>query len=145
MCIKGVDGEEDTCILDDMEKVETLCGSINDKIDPEAIESVQRIGSKKSKYQRKVKVCFSRRDYRNSVLYGQQALKKDPTFKNACKFVFFNKDRSFLMQKEEKRLRDRMRSIRAGSSKNERIHIKEDVLYQDGVQIDQMKVINQLF
>ena len=110
LCIKRIDGEEDYCILDDMEKVETLCGSINDKIDPEAIESVQRIGSEKSKYPWKVKVCFSRRDYRNSVLYGQKVLKKDPTLKDACKFVFFNKDRSYFMQKEEKRLRDRMKS-----------------------------------
>ena len=58
--------------------------------------------------------------------------------------IFVNPDNSYLVQREEYRLRERMKQIKTGGP-NISAFIKSGKLYQDGVPIDEVNVRNQLF
>ena len=130
----------------DKEKIEFLSTIINDNDahDP-MIENVTRLGRKKEGSKRPLLVCFCRKADRDAFLFEQKKLRLSERCKASFDFLYVNRDSTLLMRKEEKRLREKLKTMRRAKADNDRIFIKNDKLYLNDVVIDSIDISKQLF
>ena len=129
----------------DEQKVSHLCGRITDDFNNGDILSCSRIGTRKAGQKRLLLVKFNDMDVRRKILTSQRALRDDESFSLRFGRVYVNKDASTLVRKEEKRLRDVMKELKASSGPARKIYIKAGKLYCDSELIDEINIGNQLF
>ena len=88
---------------------------------------------------------FSEKSHRNSILYQQKRMRNDLKCTKNFGLIYVNRDSTFLVRKEEKRLRERMKSVRSSMEENDRVYLKRDKLLLNGKVIDSIDISNQLF
>ena len=134
---------DDEELKTDKAKIEYLADIVN--ADGLEIETVFRIGRMNSKTPRPLLVRFSNKKDRNSFLFQQKKLREDDDCRAYFGPVFVNRDSTYLVRGEEKRLRDRMKEMRPKLRDDERVYIKNDKLYHNDEVIDSMDISKQLF
>ena len=136
---------DDETLTNDSDKISSLCNEISDDLNQYSIQSCFRLGTKTGQKNRPIKVVFSDVSARNKILYSQKRLRENSSVVNSFGRIFVNKDSSFLMRREEVRLREAQKAERSKAPPNTKIYIRSGKLYKDDVVIDQVNIINQLF
>jgi len=90
-----------------------------------------------------LKIIFANREAKNCVLFNQKRTRADASL--SSQNIFFVKDLSVLQRKEEKRLRDVCKELRASNSDGSKIFIKSGRLFKDGKVLDRIDISKQLF
>ena len=132
-------------LRDDSEKLETLCRLANININPEDMVSLRRLGKRQSNSNRPLKVTLKKTEQKFKFLNNKKAISNNSEltqlFNNK---IYINVDNSFLMQKEEYRLRQRLKELKREDPSCSS-YIRAGVLYHDGVIDDKSDVRNQIF
>jgi hypothetical protein len=136
--------EGGSVLTDDVEKISYLCREICD-FDSSPIEKCFRIGKNQSQRNRLLRVKFDEVGIRNSVLRSQRALREDQSISEKFGKIYINPDRTDLSRKEDKRLREKMKEIKASSSNPSDVFIRAGKLYVKSEIVDQSDIANQLF
>lgn len=138
--------DDDKCLSDDIKKVEHLCDLISDDfLTQRDINTCYRIGPPKNGQKRLLLVKFNNLKSRNEMLFSQRAIRDDEHCRAAFGPVFINKDSTPLIRKEEKRLREKMKTLRSSSDPSDKIYIKSGKLYKNSCPIDQISIADQIF
>ena len=140
-----VEGEE---LTSDSEKMAYLCGKIKDSFDEDDLASCTRLGQQKSGQNRLLRVKFEDLSVRNEIFFNQKMLRETPKGNPVCKvfgMIYFNKDLTPLMRKEEKRLREEMKNMRSSCDSSSKIYIRSGKLYHNSNVVDKIDVARQLF
>ena len=82
---------------------------------------------------------------RNSFLFEQKKLRNSQPCRDKFGTIYVNRDASFLVRKEEKRLRDKKNSMLSTLKDGDRLYIHKDSLYLNENEIDSIDVSKQLF
>lgn len=133
---------DDTELSTDDEKVAYLLNVVEES---ERFRSAIRLGKRGIGRKRPLLVKLYEKSQRNSLLFEQKKLRNDVCCKNSFGPIYVNRDSSFLMRKEEKRLREKIKSIRASKNESDRIYWKRDKLLLNGEIVDSIDISNQLF
>ena len=113
---------------------------------PDSIESLSRLGKKLPNKNRSLLVRFDCKKDKDRFLFQQKRFRSSKSCVDNFGTIFVNRDSTFLMRKEQKRLRDKMKDLRNSSSGgNDRIFIKSDKLYHNDKIVDTVDISNQLF
>jgi hypothetical protein len=147
--IHGVPEEEisvnDLVLKSDTQKVAYL-SNIIDPADKEApIDFVTRLGPKTPGRRRHLLVSFSNKSDRNAMLFKQKMLRNDTSCRTNLGPIDVNRDSTFLVRKEEKRLREKMKSMHSSLTDNDSLFIRRDKLLLNGKVIDSVDISNQVF
>lgn len=142
--------EEDIMVNDlilesDIDKLEYLCGVIDKEIDRNDFFSCSRIGRPKAGHKRLLLIKFEDVKHRNRVLFSQKALRDDKLCTSKFGQIYVNKDSTFLIRKEEKRLRERLKEVRADCCPGDKVFIRSGKLYLNSKVVDEIKISNQIF
>jgi hypothetical protein len=132
-------------LREDIDKVEFLCGLIDKSFDKKDISSSSRLGRQTNGHKRLLLVKFSDESARKRIFSSQKIMRTDEKCTHTFGRIFINKDSSILIRKEEKRMREKMRQLRADSLPEDVIFIKSGKLYKNSRVVDEIKVANQLF
>ena len=136
--------EDDQSLDTDTNKVEHILQKSNLHLDSSDIKRVQRLG-KRSDKPRLLKVILQDKDDKFRILNKRSEISKNRSITDVFgSRVFVNQDSSFLVQKEEKRLRSKLESLKQEYS-NDNIFIRSGVLYHNGKTVDRVDVSKQLF
>jgi hypothetical protein len=132
----------------DAEKLHFLIETADLKVDCDDIVSIQRIGKPqkgdKSK-SRQIKVSLKDRNIKFEFLNNRKNIASNDELKSVLySRIFVNSDSSFLIQKEEFRLRQKLKQLKS-EKPNGRYYIRSGHLYVDEISVDKVDVINQLF
>lgn len=100
-----------------------------------------RIGKKGSR-PRPVRVYFFTEDDKKAAVSGFRSLKRADAA-GALKGIYMNYDLPFMTSKENKRLRSRLKELKANNPLDD-LQISRGVLHSNGVVIDQFSLENQL-
>lgn len=132
-------------ISNDREKVDVILKSCNTVLSSDDIMSYQRLGKRQSGKTRPLKITLKSTENKYQLLNRRRSVATNETIQQLFhKRIYINCDSSFLVQKEEFRLRQRLKQLKSeepGSS----IYIRSGVLYLDNSIIDKIDVKNQLF
>ena len=134
--------DQDEVLDDDREKIAHICQLVDPDIDESDI-TVERLGSKTYGKPRIIKATFTNQKHRNEILRNQKIIRNSSV--DRLKYIYINKDSSFIMRKEEKRLRDHMKEAKSMNPSNDKIYIKSGKLMRNNCVIDQIHFANQLF
>lgn len=137
-----IDGSK---LVDDMQKLNYIFSIANADFDPSCLLSHSRLGSVKTNQSRLIKVTFDSLTSRNMVFHQQKLIRADTKCRIAFGPIYLNRDSTFLIRKEEKRLRDTMQNLKHSNPSNENIFIRNGKLYKDSVLVDKIDIANQLF
>ena len=134
-------------LKNDIEKLNHLCKTINANFQDNVILSSTRLGKSNDKKNnpRPLKVVFNEFAAKNEVLYKERILRQTDSIQSAFGTLYANKDSSFLMRKEEKRLRDALKALRSTSLNPDNIYLSSGKLYNDSIEVDRIDIRNQLF
>ena len=136
----------DKILRDDTEKIEYLCEQTGlNAYDQDYILSCSRIGRPIKGRDRLMKVKFRSLSPKREVLRSQKVFRQTDTILSSFGKVFVSPDSSFLSRKEDRRLRERMREMRASLSDSDHLFIRKGVLYKNNVIVDRVNIANQLF
>lgn len=137
----------DLRIGSDIDKVSHLSKALtpNDNRIAGDIEHVRRIGKRIDGKNRPLLVRFWERSSRNEFLYEQKKFRQSDEINSTFGKVFVNKDSTFLVRKEEFRLRGKLKSIRSTLKANESAYIKNGKLFMNNEEIDCIDISKQLF
>jgi hypothetical protein len=135
-------------LKDDHDKVDYLLSSANAEVTMRDVVSIHRIGQKKRDTKlshRPIKIEFKDKN----VKYRIMNKRREITMNDALRQIFHNRifvncDSSFLVQKEEFRLRKRLKDLKA-EDPNASSFIRSGVLYVNGSAVDRVDVSKQLF
>ena len=132
-------------LKNDRDKIIVLARTNNVDAKPEDIVTVRRLGNKRADRFRPLKVTLSDSDKKFKFLNKRKFIAANDEMKNIFhNRIFVNTDSSFLVQKEESRLRERLKELKR-EDPNTPIYIRSGALYYDGGIIDKVDVTNQLF
>lgn len=140
---------DSTSLSTDIEKIGFLVAKMNLDLDPEKdFESLQRVGKSISDGKpklRPIKISLKDRDSKFLFLNKRKQISNNEdlmrVFHNR---IFVNNDSSFLIQREEFRLRQNLKELKLDHP-NSNCYIRSGRLYLDGLITDQVDVKNQLF
>lgn len=132
-------------LRDDAMKIQFLCNEMLNNFEISCIDRCVRLGKPQEGHNRLLRVTFNDVKIRNQVLSYQKHLRDNDEVKELFGIVYVNPDHSFLMQKEQKRLRELAKEKRNSADPNDRIYIKSGKLYHNSNIIDQVNIANQLF
>ena len=136
-----------TTLKDDREKIQALIHLNDIEVKESEVVSVQRIGQKRSDKTRPLKIhvtlCDSDKKFKflNKRKFISTSSRMQEIFHNR---IFVNVDSSFLVRKEEFRLRQRLKEVMDEGS-GVKAYIRSGSLYVDGKVVDKVDVANQLF
>lgn len=144
--------ENDTPVLlgsdrltNDLQKTMAFIKTADIDIYPEDIVTVRRIGKRKSKNSRPLKITLKKSDLRFKFLNNRMSISKNSDlihlFNNR---IYVNNDSSFLVRKEELRLRQVLKKLK-DDNPNAQSYIRSGVLYHEGKVVDKIDIKNQLF
>lgn len=136
---------DDVTLDDDLSKLKFLCSEINECFDVDDINSHFRIGPRKTGQKRLLLVKFDDTETRNKILFAQRAIRESEKCKAGFGLVFINKDSTPLIRKEEKRLREKLKTMRSSCEPADKIYIKSGKLYKNSNVVDEVSIANQLF
>ena len=132
-------------LSDDADKIRFLCRSVDLDVKREDIVTLHRVGRKATGKHRTFKVELRSTDskfkflnIRNEITRSQ---KIKPCFQNS---VFVNPDSSYLVQREEFRLRQRLKKLKE-ENPHRTLHIRSGCLYADDTEVDKVDVCDELF
>ena len=136
---------EGNTLVNDMSKIEALCGSVYPDYEDTDIISVTRLGKASRGSDRPLKVTFRKSKCRDFMLFNQeQFIRQANRFPGSSK-IYFNKDLPILSRNEDKRLREEARKNRLHANNDDKVFIKNGKLYKNHDVIDQFDIANQLF
>lgn len=138
------DSPSSPVLSSDQEKISYICQQLED-FDSDSIQSCFRIGRSMKGQCRLIKVKFDDASTKWSILKSQKVLREFPSVTRAFGRIYINPDTSFLVRKEERRLRDLMKELRASSDESVSLYIRRGVLYRNKEIVDKIDVANQLF
>ena len=139
-------------VIDGIEKLKTdtdklifLCETSNVEIKADDISSTQRLGKQKNNKPRPIKIEFRSKDKKYKLLNRRKEISKnDSLIKAFGSKIFVNLDQSFLVQREELRLREE-RSRLKRDDPDSSVYIRSGILYLNNSPVDRVDVANQLF
>ena len=138
-----IDGIEK--LKDDTDKLTFLCKTPSVQIKADDISSTKRLGQLKPGKPRPIKIELRTRDIKYRLLNRRREISKNESLiKTFGRKIFVNPDQSFLVQREELRLREeqsRLKDENPGSS----VYIRSGVLYLDNSPKDRINVTHHLF
>lgn len=129
----------------DSEKVLALCQQADLRISEDSIESCMRIGNKDRGRSRLLKVKFSEAALKHQILRSQKILRENSAVMKVFGRVYVNPDSTFLMRKEKKRLRDKLKEMKSSAQATDQIYIRRDALIFNDKVLDKINIANQLF
>lgn len=139
-------GFDNETLTDDKSKVQALCiAAVESNSGSAGIGSCVRIGDARKGHNRLLKVTFENVAYKRRVMTSQRRLRESDEVTAAFGKVYVNPDSSFLMRKEEKRLREKLKELKTTAHGSEDIYIRRGTLYRNSEVIDRVNIINQLF
>ena len=122
-----------------------MCRNVDIRMNRNDLVSVRRLGKRTSQKPRPIKVEMRHKELKFAFLNKRKSITRNQEiqtyFQNK---VFVNTDNSFLVQREENRLRVRLKEM-GRSEPNTNSYIRAGVLYQDDHKVDEVDVRNQLF
>lgn len=136
---------EDGDFSDDLSKVEYLCNEITEMFDPNDIVSCARLGKSRDGQNRLLHVKFSNLKSRNDIFHNQKKIRENLTCKRKFGVVYINNDMSVLMRKEDKRLRETMKTLKSTAQSTDKIFIRGGKLYKNSMIVDKIDIASQLF
>lgn len=132
-------------LTDDLQKTRVLCQTAKIDIKPDDIVAIRRLGRRNSNNSRPLKITLTKPDLRYKFLNNRMSISNNSDlihlFHNR---IYVNNDTSFLMQKEELRLRTKLKKLK-NDNPNVQSYIRSGLLYHNGDVIDKVDVKNQLF
>lgn len=129
----------------DVEKVEYLTSVIDEDAEVKCVNSTFRLGKRASGRTRHLLVRFRSVADRNSFLFNQKKLRNSQPCRENFGVIYVNRDASFLVKKEEKRLRDKKNRMLSTLKDGDRLYIRKDSLYLNDDIIDSIDISKQLF
>ena len=135
---------EDQGLEDDEEKISYLLKVMDPKKEMCGFKSF-RIGKTIPGKPRRLLVKFEVKDNRDIFLFRQKELRTSDLCQKHFGTLYVNKDLSFLMRKEEKRLREKIKKMRASLSEEDRLYVKNKKLYLNQQIVDSIDISRQLF
>ena len=128
-------------------KVRALCvAAVGQSFDCDQIESCVRLGgSSKKGHNRLLKVKFEDAASKYKVMRSQRNMRENNALVEAFGRIYVNPDSTFLMRKEEKRLREKLKDLKVTAHETDMIYIRRGTLYRNNEVIDKINVANQLF
>ena len=137
---------EGETLTDDESKVRALCvAAVGQSFDCDHIESCVRLGGSKKGHNRLLKVTFEDAASKYKVMRSQRNMRENNALVEAFGRIYVNPDSTFLMRKEEKRLREKLKDLKATAHGTDMIYIRRGTLYRNNEVIDKINVANQLF
>lgn len=132
-------------LTNDDEKINFISNVAKIGVKREDIVSVQRLGKKQSERNRPLKVIFKNSQIKYNFLNKRkEVITNAELFKIFHQKIFINLDSTFLTQKEEFRLRQKLKKIKNESPETP-CFIRSGSLFENGVVIDKIDIRNQLF
>lgn len=136
---------ESDVLDDDEQKIECLCRSARVDIGANDIVTIHRIGKRQANKVRPIKLTLKNTDLKFKFLNSRRQIMSNEyltkIFRNR---IFINSDNSLLVQKEEQRLRSKLKEL-----KNENpvvaTYIRSGKLFHDGRVVDSVDVQKQIF
>ena len=129
----------------DREKVDMILESSNTDLSGDDIVSLQRLGKRQPGKSRPLKIVFEDSEKKYQLLNMRRSISTNDRIQRIFhRRIYINCDSSFLMQKEEFRLRQKLKQLKSenpGSSS----YIRSGTLYLNGTIFDKIDVKNQLF
>ena len=129
----------------DIEKVEFICESTRIDINASAIDSSFRLGKRQGNKPRPLKIVFKEKSNKYQLLNKRKEISQNTNLlKTFGEKIFVNPDNSFLVQREEARLRQELQRIKKedpGAS----LFIRSGTLYHNNMSIDKIDIAKQLF
>ena len=137
---------EEEALTDDKSKVRLLStvGTETNFV-PNRIKSCVRIGEAKKGPSRLLKVTFNEVDFKQKMMLSQRNLRDCAKVVKAFGRIYVNQDSSYLMRKEEKRLRNKLKTMKAAADDPDAIYIRRGTLYRNNEVVDKINIANQLF
>ena len=132
-------------LKEDIEKINFVCQSARVDVTPDKIHSFKRLGKRKQNKSRPLKVTFKDKDHKYIVLNKRKDIASNEKIREAFQNkVFVNPDCSFLVQKEELRLRESLKRLKKEKPTSSS-YLRSGKLYLDDEIFDEVDVRNQLF
>ena len=130
---------------DDKSKMSVLCHLSDVKIKADDMSSFQRLGKRQQNKNRPLKVTLKNSSQKFQFLNNRGSLSKSNDLMHIFKAkIFVNADSSFLVQKEEYRLRQKLKDLKRDKPHTSS-YIRSGVLYHGGKEVDRVNIKNQLF
>ena len=132
-------------LKNDVDKVAFLCDTVRIEIDTIDIEATQRLGRRNSDKPRPLKVSLRDKGKKFEMLNKRRNISSsDILVRTFGEKIFVNPDNSFLVQKEEARLRSELKKLKA-QYPHASLYIRSGSLYLDGEIVDKVNIKKQLF
>ena len=133
-------------VLDtDYKKVEFVCEAANIDINTCDISFLRRLGKRGEREKRPLKLTFKERNYKFKVLNKRKDITQSQDIRSVLgQRVFVNNDNSFLVRKEQYRLRQEMKRLRT-LYPGEPTFLRSGSLYHNESIVDKINIENSLF
>lgn len=133
-------------VLDtDDKKVEFVCEAANIDIRTCDISFLRRLGKKGDREKRPLKISLKDKNDKFKVLNKRKDITQSQDIQSTFgQRIFVNNDSSFLVRKEEYRLRQEMKRLRS-SYPGEPIFLRAGSLYHNDLIVDKINIENSLF
>ena len=132
-------------LQNDRDKLEFIMRAAKIDVGSEDILSLQRLGKRNGEKIRPLKIVLKDTDTKYKVLNRKKAIANNYEIKKTFdSIVFVNCDNSFLVQKEEFRLRQRLKELKM-KNPGASCYIRSRSLYVDDTAVDEVDITNQLF
>lgn len=132
-------------LTDDEDKLHYIIREAMVETKPENVVSLQRLGKRQHNKIRPLRVTLSDTKAKYKFLNKRRdVLMNNNIHKTFHERIFINCDNSFLMQKEEFRLRQSLRKLKSEHPTSP-VFVRSGSLYLDGSVVDSVDVRNQLF
>ena len=129
----------------DIKKVEFLCETIRVDIDADDIASCFRLGKRRSSMPRPLKIVLKEKSDKYKLLNARNEISQNTKLSKIFgKRIFVNPDNSFLVQREEVRLRQESQHMKKDSL-DASLYIRSGTLYYNNMAVDKIDITNQIF
>jgi len=129
----------------DLDKVAYMFEKAEIDAKPSDIAVTQRLGRMNDQRSRPLKVAFKDKENKFLVLNKRKLISQNEDLVNTFGGkIFVNADNSFLVRKEEYRMRQKIKRLKT-EHPNDRIYLRSGSLYHNTVIIDHVNVENCLF
>lgn len=129
----------------DSDKISFIITSAQVDADIDDVIDFQRLGKRTPNKHRPLRITLADKKVKFAFLNMRKSISMNKDLQQAFhNRVFINSDNSFLRQKEDYRLRERLRELK-NDYPNSRSYIRAGALYQNGSIIDKVDVRNQIF
>lgn len=129
----------------DEEKLDFVCRMGDVDVPRDDVFSIRRIGKRSDERTRPIKVVLRNAEVKFQFLNKRKMIATNRNIMDAFhNKVFVNPDNSFLVQKEEYRLRQKLKEIKS-EDPNVTSYIRSGVLYSNGSIVDKIDIRSQMF